>query len=100
MTTNDKDLIKFMEKYYQTIFKGMLNSTLKSDSRNSSLFNSESGDRRKEIEDEIALRSEKMATYLVRRLDEENLLDVESPSEQRIRELMEETIQFFGGQHV
>ena len=100
MTTNDQDLIKFMEKYYETIFKGMLNSALKSDSRNSPFFNSESGDRRKEIEDEIALRSKKMATYLVKRLNEENLLDAESPSEQKIRKLMEETIQVFGGQHV
>lgn len=100
MTTNDQDLIKFMEKYYETIFKGMLNSALKSDSRNSSSFNSESGDRRKEIEDEIALRSKKMANYLVKRLNEENLLDAESPSERKIRKLMEETIQVFGGQHV
>lgn len=100
MTTNDQDLIRFMEKYYETIFRGMLNSALKSDGRYSSLFDSESGDRKKEIEDEIAMRSKKMATYLVKRLNEENLLDAESPPEQKIRKLMEETIQEFGGKDV
>ena len=100
MTTNDQDLIRFMEKYYETIFRGMLNSALKSDSRYSSFFNSESDDRRKEIEDEIALRSKKMAMHLVKRLNEESLLDVESPPEKKIRKLVKETIQEFSEQSV
>lgn len=96
--TQDTDLVRFMEKYYATVFQGILNSALKTDQKFSEDFLRKPDQYKKEIEGEIENRSNEMAKYLVKRLQDENLLDVESPPQDKVKKLVIETINKFRGE--
>lgn len=96
--TQDTNLVRFMEKYYSTVFQGILNSALKTDQKISEDFLRKPDQYKKEIESEIENRSNEMARYLVKRLQDENILDVESPPEDIVKKLVVETINKFRGE--
>ncbi len=95
--TQDNDLIRFMEKYYEIVFTGMLNSTLDANVDIQKDFFEKTNKDKDDIKEEIKTRSAEMAKYLVKKLQEKNLLSVESPSKDEITKLIQETIDKFKG---